>query len=49
MPRNMDVEGDDKKAVCRVACEAKFQETILNYAMKYSAVPLKEVSLSGKS
>jgi len=48
MPGNMDVEGNDKKTVCRVSCEAKCRETILNYAKKYSGAPLKKVSLSGK-
>jgi len=40
MPGNRDVEGSDKKTVCRVACEAKCRETILNYAKKYSWVPV---------
>jgi len=37
-----------RKEFVHVACEAKCRETIMNYAKKYSGVPLKEVSLSGK-
>jgi len=49
MPGNMDVEGDDERTVCRVAYEAKCRETMMNYAKKYSGVPLRRASLSGKS
>jgi len=48
--REQNVEGDDdERTVCCVACEAKCRETMMNYAKKYSGVPLKQASLSGKS
>jgi len=39
--REQDVEGDDERTVCHVACEAKCQETMMNYTKKYLWVPLK--------
>ena len=47
--REENMEGDDERTVCRVACEAKCRETMMNYAKKYLGVPLKRASLSGKS
>jgi len=44
-----NIEGNDERTVCRVACEAKCRETMMKYATKYSGVPLKRASLSGKS
>jgi len=49
MMREENIEGDDERTVCRVACEAKCRETMMNYAKKYSWIPLKRASLSGKS
>jgi len=49
MTREQNVEGDDEITVCRVTCEAKCQEAMMNYSKKYSGVPLKRASLSGKS
>ena len=40
-----NIEGDDERTVC----EAKCRETMMNYAKKYSGVPLKRASLNGKS
>ena len=42
MPGNRDLESDDHEStVSRVACEAKCEETTINYTKKYSGVPLK--------
>jgi len=49
MPRNIDIEGDNKRIVCRVTYEAECRKTTMNYAKKYSGVPLKRASVSGKS
>jgi len=49
MMREENIESDDERIVCHVACEAKCRETMMNYAKKYSGVPLKRASLSGKS
>jgi len=49
MMREENIEGDDERTVCRVTCEAKCRETMMDYAKKYSGVPLKRPSLSGKS
>jgi len=39
--REQNVEGDDEKTACRVVCEAKCRGIMMNYAKKYSGVPLK--------
>jgi len=44
-----NIAGDDERTVCRVACEAKWRETMMNNAKKCSGVPLKRASLGGKS
>jgi len=49
MMREEKIEGDDERTVCRLACEANCRETMMNYAKKYSGVPRKRGSLSGKS
>jgi len=41
MPGNIDVESDNERTVCRIACEPKCLEITMNYAKKYSGVPLK--------
>ena len=49
VPGNIDSECDDEGRICRVAFEAKCRETTMNCAKKYSGVPLKQASVSGKS
>jgi len=49
MMREENIEGDDERTLCPVGCEAKCRESMMNYAKKYSGVPLKRASLSGKS
>jgi len=46
---NMNIKVDNEKIVSCVACEAKCRETLMNHAKKYSGVPQKRASLSGKS
>ena len=49
MIREENIEGDDERTVCHIACEGKCREAMMNYAKKYSGVPLMRASLSGKS
>ena len=50
MTGNIEVESDDGgRRICRVAFEATCREKTMNYAKKYSGVPLKQAYFSGKS